>query len=514
MTRRILTIGMALALPILTLPILARAQEKSPVPSPEKIQKARAKVRELFQADYAKAKTSSQKAELIKRLQQIARDSKADPAARYVLLDVARKMATDSGNVALALQVVAEINDAFETESAEKKLETITRLAKAVRQPLHNKQLAAHAAQLFEEALAEDEFKTAEAAAVVAMSAARRGKDTALVASLIERSRTIPALKKAYEQVKAAKDKLDEAPTDPDANLEFGRYLAFKKGQWERGLPMLALGSDPALEAIAKADLTQEDDAKAQYDMGNRWWDLSEKTKDERQQTMMQNRAAHWYQQALPKLTGVSKLQAQQRLKLVKPVAGLPKRPTLRTINLISLIDPETDCRPKDRWEVKDGVLQCTRGSFVPKVIFPYQPPQEYDVRFEFSQPRLRNGVGLIMPHPAGGKTFAFGTGGAGGDELFWISSKERIRRSIPGVIRPDVKYAVEVKVRKDRLAASINGKAIFDVKTDFSNLEVSMWHKIKETENIAVFCDDPAVFTRIELTEVSGKGKLTRPKD
>ena len=42
-------------------------------------------------------------------------------------------------------------------------------------------------------------------------------------------------------------------------------------------------------------------------------------------------------------------------------------------------------------------------GSFVPRVQFPYQPPQEYDYVVTFLQPGLRNGISLIMPNPNGG---------------------------------------------------------------------------------------------------------------
>ncbi len=44
-----------------------------------------------------------------------------------------------------------------------------------------------------------------------------------------------------------SQEKLKESPDDPAANLAVGSYLCFNKDQWERGLPMLAKGSDPAL---------------------------------------------------------------------------------------------------------------------------------------------------------------------------------------------------------------------------------------------------------------------------
>ena len=49
-------------------------------------------------------------------------------------------------------------------------------------------------------------------------------------------------------------------------------------------------------------------------------------------------------------------------------------------------------------------------------------------------------------------------------------------------------------------------------MRTDYSDLEVDMWLKIKEPQKLALFCDDPTVFTKVEVVEISGKGTLTRP--
>ena len=36
----------------------------------------------------------------------------------------------------------------------------------------------------------------------------------------------------------------------PPANLTVGKYYCFQKGDWEKGLPMLALGQDETLKAL------------------------------------------------------------------------------------------------------------------------------------------------------------------------------------------------------------------------------------------------------------------------
>ena len=48
---------------------------------------------------------------------------------------------------------------------------------------------------------------------------------------------------------------LENDPTNPAANLAAGRHLCLVQGDWDRGLPMLALGSDAELKAAATKDL-------------------------------------------------------------------------------------------------------------------------------------------------------------------------------------------------------------------------------------------------------------------
>ena len=55
--------------------------------------------------------------------------------------------------------------------------------------------------------------------------------------------------------MKKALAALDRNPTHPAANQMVGKYRCFNKGNWITGLPMLALGSDPELKALAIVDL-------------------------------------------------------------------------------------------------------------------------------------------------------------------------------------------------------------------------------------------------------------------
>jgi formylglycine-generating enzyme required for sulfatase activity len=86
------------------------------------------------------------------------------------------------------------------------------------------------------------------------------------------------------------------------------------KGDWKRGVPMLALGSDAALKAAAIKDLRGATKAEEQAAIGDAWWDLAE-TKQGEERDMLRLRAGFWYRQAGPKLAeGLVGLKIKQRL--------------------------------------------------------------------------------------------------------------------------------------------------------------------------------------------------------
>src|SRR5262249_17742223 len=106
---------------------------------------------------------------------------------------------------------------------------------------------------------------------------------------------------------------------------EMGRYLCLTKGQWQRGLPMLAKGDDAKLKALAEKDLTKPKDAKMQVELADAWSELGESMKGTPNIHVM-GRAFHWYAEALPKIEGgLTRLRVQRQIdELAKlfPAAG------------------------------------------------------------------------------------------------------------------------------------------------------------------------------------------------
>ena len=121
---------------------------------------------------------------------------------------------------------------------------------------------------------------------------------------------------------------LGKNPTDPAANLAAGRHLCFAKGDWDRGLPMLVLGNNAELKAVATKDLAGANSAVGRAVLGDDWWALAEKELGPERDTL-RVRAGFWYRQALGDLTGLARLKVQKRIdqlsgEMPKAKAGEP----------------------------------------------------------------------------------------------------------------------------------------------------------------------------------------------
>ncbi len=280
----------------------------------------------------------------------------------------------------------------------------------------------------------------------------------------------------------------------------------------ERILELSKAGQLDAIEAVQKLreefestgniENPADDDvkfAKAKFDRAL--------TRHVRAMTASYRKAIGRYRRA-KNTEGVEKLEAE--LAAWTADAGRPTG-TSRVIDLIRLVDVKFDAKPTNKWSVKDGSLYCTDGGLVPKVVFPYEPPREYDFSMEFMQPNLRNDLGMIMPNRAG-STFYWGIGGR--DSLFLLraaSDPQPFKRNLKGAFRPGVKYRTRVQVREKEVRTYVNGRLIYAYKGDLGNLGVDNWHRTEATNQLAVFADDPTMFSKITVKEVSGPGRVIR---
>ncbi len=165
-------------------------------------------------------------------------------------------------------------------------------------------------------ALAADNLTIAKQVVGATRGEAQKAAYMATYKVVAELATEIDGIAKSFEALKPALEALKKNPDDPLANLAVGRYRCFIKGDWRVGLPLLAKGSDPDLKDAAAKEIAGADTSETQVALGDQWWTLADKMEGLAKRRV-RARAAFWYDQALPELSGLSKAKVERRMKQV-----------------------------------------------------------------------------------------------------------------------------------------------------------------------------------------------------
>ncbi len=128
-----------------------------------------------------------------------------------------------------------------------------------------------------------------------------------------EKQAKIAAMKKMSRATASAILKLLENPQDKTANVVVGKFYCYNLNRWVDGLPMLSLGSDPDLHAVAEMELNNPLSADEFKSTGDAWYALGKKVSGADRIGAWQ-RAQKRYFQAIHLLSGVAKTMTQTRL--------------------------------------------------------------------------------------------------------------------------------------------------------------------------------------------------------
>jgi hypothetical protein len=288
----------------------------TPVPDEAALAAADKLVKEVFKADYAKKRPAEQ-VEFARKLLKSADETADEPAARFVMYRDARELAARAGEVSLAMEAIDAATRVFAVRPAELKaaaLELAEKSPAATPNALAEAALAAVA-----DAVRADDYPTAGRLLKLAAAAAPRAKPP-LTATVAARSKEVDAQRREFEAVESDLKAAAAGSADPAAASRAGRFLCLIKGNWDAGLLLLAKGGDAKLKAAADKDLAQPTTAAARVEAGDAWWDIGEGL-DPAAQTGARLRADHWYRQAAPELTGLTKARIDKRIAEVAKVA-------------------------------------------------------------------------------------------------------------------------------------------------------------------------------------------------
>jgi hypothetical protein len=285
-----------------------------PIPPEEERRRATQTFSSLYRSEYQQAKTDEDKQELAEEMLTRAEALRSDPVGRFVALEVGRKIATEAGDLHLALRAADDLIAEFQVDDLAVKSEVLAGTLRRELSEKDNDLVLEAASSTAEQALAQNELQLASRLIVAALAAARRTRDQQKISDVVTLKKRVDRAELAYGRVLEAIDQLDQSEGDPDANLTVGSYYCFVVQRWEDGLPMLARGADPRISRVAELELQPPLTPREQVAVADLWWEMGEQ--GGRFSQAMTERAAHWYEIALGGLdAGMQRVKAEVRIQ-------------------------------------------------------------------------------------------------------------------------------------------------------------------------------------------------------
>ncbi len=536
-------------------PLAESTSSRRPIPEAAQRQKALADVKDIYKADYVVAKSPEQKSALAMKFVEQARQSAGEPTSEYVLLDEARRLAIDGGNLAAIREVLTLLNRDFDVEESTTLLEGWNELLRRPRvDPATIKILYEEAAGLFDEAVVDGRFDDAKSYGDFALLTARRQPNSAAIVKFAtDRNTALTARQKEWNSISAAADTLSTAPDDAAANLIVGRYQALVVGDWRGALPLLAKTGDETLRRLAEQSLTADDPATLAA-AGDAWYDAAQTAKPPLKSELLTG-ANYFYVQAAPALQGLPKARVDKRLTettaAVPPrtipatklpfqafasgsppptsIVAVPSTPATPTapitapksaatttarptaikgpLNLLGLINLSRDVI-HGKWNNVNGALVGGGGNTA-RMVIPLTPPDEYDLTLIGQLTGGQNTPGMMLGFVAGGKqSYIYLCPDRSGIGIRGISNNKYLvtGKNYP-VKQP---YQLVCSVRKESVTATLNGETIVDYKEDLTafGLGPGLAMPPKDQLFLAIGADAQWTISSLVLSPVLGAKK------
>ncbi len=309
-------------------------KRKLPVPDRTDQKKVEQKIRDIFEKEFDGAKTPDGKLALAAKLYKQALATDDVPTDRFVLMRMACETSAGAGELTNTFDIVDRMQRLYSVDPLAVKAHLLTRVVDSMRAGPRGtetgQEVVDAALRLAESATDRDDFDVAGHFTKLAISAAKKAKNTQLERELKMRDRKLDRLKLQFTSAKKALDVLKDTPDDPESNLAAGRWYCFTKSDWKKGIPYLAKGRDPKLADLARQEMDHPADPNDRTKLADGWWDRAE-TEESLAKPEIQSRAVFWYKQALPKLKGLDKVRIEKRLEELT-AAAKPSEPKLRGV--------------------------------------------------------------------------------------------------------------------------------------------------------------------------------------
>jgi hypothetical protein len=347
----------------------AQETERLPIPSAGERRKAEKELKSVFSVEYTEKDPEKLRAFARKLLSQ---GVETRGNARYVTLSEAARVSSEGLDLETAWGAIDELSKHFKVDAEKLENAILSSAKKRARTPESASRLAYFILIRVESSIGKEAFESALRLAKEAdrLGRAARRPDVSLVARSF--GKEIPELKKEKETFSKAdlSGAIDLGATGENGRV--GRYLAFVKGDWEKGLEFLQYCGEKDLEGIARKELAPPSAGDGQHSLAESWQELARKERNSLQKKRYQGRALHWYELALPEATGLLKSKIEKRLEeLAAEGLGAKIRPVVKVLTLEEFGKIEGRYR-QDRDLAKKGKATASGvyGPYVPNNVF------------------------------------------------------------------------------------------------------------------------------------------------
>lgn len=216
------------------------------------------------------------------------------------------------GDVAIACDAAERLGREFQTDLLAEKLTAASNALQKTRLPKQLSAIAMMALLLADRAPAEGRYDEARKLASLAVSAGRRAHHHDLIATAERRQAQVRREQEQYSRYQESLERLRQQPDDAEASAAAGLFLCLARGQWRRGLPLLARSGDATLVEIATLEETAGRDPSRRAALADAWTAAAQ-TQTGPLRTECERQAKYWYDRGLsPEAFTVDRLQAKR----------------------------------------------------------------------------------------------------------------------------------------------------------------------------------------------------------
>ena len=134
-------------------------------------------------------------------------------------------------------------------------------------------------------------------------------------ASWVQKVTAIHRIEAEYNKIKPAFGRVEAGTASQEDNSQVGKFLCCFSNEWDKGLALLAKGSDDTLRFLANTETTKAQ-TEGLLEVADKWWDIASREVDPAKKNIKQH-AAGLYENIWHLLGEVEKAKVEKKLTVM-----------------------------------------------------------------------------------------------------------------------------------------------------------------------------------------------------